>query len=121
MSNTVRKSIQTVITLAVMLLLSYAANAGETRFFKAMPSGKSLSGIEGRQSKKPIWDCGAVKTNDKGNFGAVASAKHKLLASVGESETAAEEANKAVRCTLKIWSKEKKKMTNANLGDGDDA
>lgn len=115
--HTIPKMKQAGLILLLSLGLAWVAKAGETRFFVKMPAGKSLSGPEARQSKKPIWDCGGVKTNDKGNFGAISSAKHKLVETVGESETAAEESNKAVRCTLKIWSKEKKKMTNANLGD----
>ena len=46
--------------------------------------------------------------------------KAKFFVTVPESEDAAEDGTKAVRCQLKIYDTEKHKTANADLGDDAD-
>lgn len=118
MTNTVRKMIQSAVLTAALVLLSIAARASEPpRLFIKLPAGTKIGAIDFKKSKKPAWHCAPVKIGPKGNWNVVSGGATTILDTVPESEDAAEDGTKAIRCQLKMFDRTKHKTANAELGE----
>ena len=109
-----------------VLLVSMAGmrcHAREVRFLNSMPTTNKSSAAEILKSKKPGYECTKVKIGGHGNAVNVPGSTSQWFTDVPQSEDSADDAlasgKKIVRCNLKIYNKEKHRMTNADLGDAE--
>lgn len=108
-------------TIVLMSMIPSLLFGAEMRLLTKMPTANKISPIEFKKSKKPAYDCASVKIGPKGNWNAVPGAKSQLFTDVPQTEDAAEDQTKAVRCKLKIYDREKHKTSNADLGESNDS
>jgi hypothetical protein len=112
-----RKSVEASITIGASLLLALAARAAETRLVKEMPKDGKINAVEFKKSKKPAWLCAKVKVGPKGNWNSVPNSPSAFFTVEPKEDPSVEESTKAVKCTLKIYDREKHRITNADLGE----
>lgn len=114
-----------LIGLLLSVILSVSANAAENRFFLKMPTANKTTAGAVLASKKAGFECTKVKIGAHGNAVNVPGSVSQWFSDVPQSEESADDAlgngKKVVRCLMKIYNKEKHRMSNADVGDGDES
>jgi hypothetical protein len=101
-----------VILFSLVSLLGIVANAAETRYLDTMPTTAKVSAVDFKKSDNGAWLCQQVKVGPKGGWNVKAGGSSAFFASVPDTDSIDESKPTGVKCTLKIYDKEKKKPVN---------
>lgn len=121
-SHNVPFQILSYIVVLGLALFSRLANAGETRLLVKMPTADKTTAGQVTKSKKPGFECQHVVQGPSGNPIKVKGSKSAWFVKVSDTESDAADdllasGKRAVRCNLKMWSKEKHRMANAEVDE----
>jgi hypothetical protein len=94
--------------------LCIAANAAEVRMLDTMPTGTKVTPIDFKKSEKGAWLCQQVKVGPKGNWNVKSGGASAFFASVPDTDSIDESKSIGVKCTLKVYDKEKRKAVNGD-------
>jgi len=119
------------LSLSFSFVLISSGQASEIRFLDVMPTAGKTTVNKLKKAKVSGWQCMTVKSsNETGNANKAKNAKQGWyeLAAIKEPTQAEsdkvdvllEDGKRAVKCTLKEYDKERKKMANADLESDDD-
>ena len=107
------KLLKAAALIGAMTFLGLRANAAEVILLKKMPTSDIISGPAFHKSKKPAWICQTAKIGEKGNINVASNGVTKIVTGKLVDEPGADEGKSFVKCTLKEYSSEKKRVVNA--------
>ncbi len=110
--------IQLIVFFAI-LGAALSSDAAETRYLTELPKDGQTDARALTKEKKPGWQCQTVKqSKESGNAKKVAGSRSYWFKDVSDkqedaAETLLSDGKKAIRCTLKQYDSERKRMANA--------